>query len=75
MNKQLIKIEASKQIMYCYEDEHELMQYPVSTGKNGMGELSGSECTPRGWHAIYSKIGLNNVVNSVNGQVRYIVKI
>lgn len=65
MKKQLIKIDASKQIMYCYEDEQEVVQYPVSTGKNGMGELSGSECTPRGWHAIYSKIGLDNVVNSV----------
>lgn len=65
MNNQLIKIDASKQVMYCYENEREITSFPVSTGKNGMGELFGSECTPRGWHAIYSKIGLENTVNSV----------
>ncbi|PKM37494.1 MAG: hypothetical protein CVV06_05505 [Gammaproteobacteria bacterium HGW-Gammaproteobacteria-10] len=31
--------------------------YPVSTAKNGPGELRGSECTPRGWHKIRAKIG------------------
>jgi lipoprotein-anchoring transpeptidase ErfK/SrfK len=34
-----------------------LRRYPVSTGANGMGEESGSLCTPRGRHIIRAKIG------------------
>lgn len=31
--------------------------YPVSTARNGPGELEGSACTPRGAHVIRAKIG------------------
>lgn len=31
--------------------------YDISTATNGAGELSGSECTPRGWHRIRARIG------------------
>ena len=31
--------------------------WPVSTARKGLGELRGSECTPRGWHAIRIAIG------------------
>jgi hypothetical protein len=31
--------------------------YPVSTAKNGPGQLKGSFCTPTGWHRIRAKIG------------------
>lgn len=65
MNRKMIIIDSSKQKMYCYEDEKEVFKYQISTGKNGMGENSGSGCTPRGLHAIYSKIGMQNLVNSV----------
>jgi len=34
-----------------------IAEYPVSTAKNGAGEQSGSECTPRGRHRIRAKIG------------------
>ena len=34
-----------------------LRRYPVSTSKNGAGELRGSECTPTGRHLIRAKIG------------------
>ena len=34
-----------------------LMQYAVSTARNGPGELQDSECTPRGKHIIRAKIG------------------
>ena len=33
------------------------MCYPVQLARNGLGELSGSEKTPRGWHKIYQMIG------------------
>jgi len=39
--------------------------YPISTAKNGAGELKGSECTPRGWHTIRAKIGENQALQSV----------
>ncbi len=63
--KQLILINAQLQLMHCYEGDMLYRQYQVSTGKNGLGEQSGSECTPRGWHQIHSIIGLENETNSV----------
>lgn len=39
--------------------------YPISTAKNGTGEIEGSECTPSGWHCIRAKIGNSQPVNSV----------
>jgi lipoprotein-anchoring transpeptidase ErfK/SrfK len=62
---QWIMIMAEHQLMRCYENDIIVKTYPVSTGKNGLGELSGSECTPRGWHRIHSIIGLDNKINSV----------
>lgn len=32
-------------------------EYPVSTAKNGPGEIAGSGCTPRGLHTVRAKIG------------------
>ncbi len=34
-----------------------LRAWPVSTARNGLGERRGSECTPRGRHAIRIRIG------------------
>ncbi len=42
-----------------------LERYPVSTAKNGPGEESGSECTPRGRHIIRAAIGAGCEVGSV----------
>lgn len=39
--------------------------YPVSTAKNGAGELRGSECTPTGWHCIRAKIGAEQPLHAV----------
>lgn len=66
MNKdQLILILAKTQRMYCYENDILDKIYDVSTGKNGLGEVQGSECTPRGWHCIHQKIGMTHEINSV----------
>ena len=65
MQNQRIEIIASQQIMHCYDNNHNVMTFPVSTGKNGLGELINSECTPRGLHIIHSIIGLENEINSV----------
>lgn len=39
--------------------------YPISSGKNGVGQLEGSGCTPLGTHVICAKIGDGLPVNSV----------
>jgi len=39
--------------------------YSVSTAANGVGELSGSYCTPRGKHIIRAKIGAGQPENTV----------
>ncbi|MDP3562053.1 MAG: L,D-transpeptidase [Legionellaceae bacterium] len=65
LSEQTIRIHSKEQIMHCYQYEQLIRSYSVSTGKNGLGEIAGSECTPRGWHAIYSIIGQENDENSV----------
>lgn len=65
LDNQYILIHASNQTMECYQDNQLCKSYLISTGKNGLGEKSGSECTPRGWHRIHSIIGLDYPVNSV----------
>ncbi len=42
-----------------------LRQYSVSTAENGVGEVRGSHCTPRGLHVIRAKIGGGCVANTV----------
>lgn len=39
--------------------------YSIATAKNGVGEQSGSECTPRGKHIVRAKIGAGLPLNSV----------
>ncbi|MFA5018080.1 MAG: L,D-transpeptidase [Methylobacter sp.] len=55
---------ASQQLT-VYADGHPMLRYPISTAKNGAGELMGSECTPTGWHNIRAKIGEGRLLNSV----------
>ena len=64
-NSQLIFISVSQQRMHCFDNDLAYRSYSVSTGKNGLGEQCGSECTPRGWHRIHSLIGLEAAINSV----------
>jgi len=45
------------QIIELRRDAEVLGSWPVSTARNGPGELRGSECTPRGWHRIRARIG------------------
>ncbi len=54
------------QILKLIDDDDEpLRSYSVSTGANGMGEESGSFCTPRGKHVIRAKIGAGQPENTV----------
>jgi L,D-transpeptidase YbiS len=42
-----------------------LMETWISTGRKGVGEVNGSEQTPRGWHQIRAKIGDGKPENTV----------
>ncbi len=52
-------------MLVLLEDDSPLRTYPVSTAKYGVGERSGSLCTPRGKHLIRAKIGAGQPVNAV----------
>ena len=42
-----------------------IKRYSISSSKNGVGELNGSFCTPRGRHIVRAKIGAGQPVNAV----------
>lgn len=61
-----ITIHIPTQTLELYDDGGKLLcSYPISTGANGVGEESGSYCTPRGRHIIRAKIGAEQSPNTV----------
>jgi len=61
-----IHIKIQTQTLFLFADTGELLQeFKVSTAKNGVGEESGSYCTPRGLHRIQAKIGSGQAENTV----------
>lgn len=52
-----LRVSIAAQRLDLIESGEVLRSYPVSTAKNGPGELQGSGCTPRGWHVIRARIG------------------
>jgi len=63
---QSIRISIAHQRLDLYnESGGAISSYAVSTAKNGVGELNGSFCTPRGRHVIRAKIGQGLPVNTV----------
>jgi len=55
----------TQQLELCDNSGRILRRYAVSTAKNGVGEMYGSFCTPRGQHIIRAKIGADQPVNTV----------
>jgi lipoprotein-anchoring transpeptidase ErfK/SrfK len=61
-----IEIDIAAQTLTLLDERGGLLrQYRVSTGANGVGELNGSFCTPRGRHVIRAKIGAGAAANTV----------
>ncbi|MCZ8258186.1 MAG: L,D-transpeptidase, partial [Polaromonas sp.] len=52
-----ILISLQEQTLRLFRGGALLREYPVSTARNGAGELQGSACTPRGLHVVRAKIG------------------
>jgi hypothetical protein len=53
----LIRISLASQRLELLTEGRIVQGYSVSTATNGLGEQSGSGCTPSGWHEIRAKIG------------------
>lgn len=61
-----IHISIARQELTLFDDNgRELTRYPVSTAERGVGEQSGSYCTPRGQHVVRAKIGAGQAINTV----------
>lgn len=60
-----LKVSLPTQQMFVFEGDNLIKTFLVSTAKNGVGEMQGSEKTPRGWHQIRAKIGKDCPINSV----------
>ena len=61
-----IRIDIGKQFLDFIDDSGKrVKRYPISSSKNGAGELNGSYCTPRGRHIVRAKIGVGQPLNAV----------
>jgi lipoprotein-anchoring transpeptidase ErfK/SrfK len=61
-----IEISLPRQTLALLNDSGETRKlYPVSTAKNGPGEVRDSFCTPRGRHVVRAKIGAGQADNTV----------
>lgn len=69
MANYFIDIDTRLQRLYLWEPYPDgdmlIREYPVSTAKNGLGEQTGSYCTPRGRHRIAAKIGEGQPLHAV----------
>jgi lipoprotein-anchoring transpeptidase ErfK/SrfK len=60
-----IRVDINSQRLTLLDDKSIIYTASVSTAKNGAGEVTGSEKTPRGWHCIRAKIGSDAITNTV----------
>lgn len=61
-----IRVSIAAQTLTLFDADGSIVRhYSVSTALNGAGEVSGSNCTPRGRHIIRAKIGAGQPLNAV----------
>ena len=60
-----IEVDLAAQTLRLLQGDGCLREYLVSTARNGPGERSGSNCTPRGRHIVRAKIGRDAPMNTV----------
>ncbi|TDJ32888.1 MAG: L,D-transpeptidase [Gammaproteobacteria bacterium] len=65
MDELTLDISLGEQRLKVVNDGEVEAEYQVATARNGAGEIIGSECTPRGWHAICAKIGEGSAPGAV----------
>lgn len=52
-----LEIDLGRQRLVLWHEGRALRECAVSTGANGIGEINGSGCTPRGRHIVRAKVG------------------
>src|SRR5437870_4973278 len=60
-----LDVDIPAQKMFVLRKGQIIKEYLISTGKNGVGETSGSGQTPRGLHVIRGKFGAHQPANTV----------
>ena len=60
-----VRVDLAAQRLALMEDNCVREEWPVSTARNGPGELLDSGCTPRGEHRVRIKIGAGCAANTV----------
>ena len=61
-----IDMSVARQLLTLFDDAGRVLrEYRISTGKAGVGELSGSFQTPRGRHLIRARIGSGAAENTI----------
>lgn len=61
----IININIQTQTLDIIENSDVVSRYVISSAGNGVGELNGSFCTPRGKHIVRAKIGGGQPENTV----------
>lgn len=62
----LIEVHVPTQTLRLLDDAGKvLMETRISTGRKGVGEINGSEQTPRGWHKVRAKIGAGQPADTI----------
>ncbi len=64
-NNYHLVIDIGTQKLILQSADRIIRDYPVSTARNGPGEVMDSECTPRGRHIIAEKIGAGCAANTI----------
>lgn len=60
-----LRVDLDAQRIQLLDDSEVIAAYPVSTGLAGVGEQSGSGCTPRGLHRVRIRIGAGCPIGTV----------
>jgi lipoprotein-anchoring transpeptidase ErfK/SrfK len=60
-----VHVSVAQQQLDLWDGSTLLRSYPVSTALNGVGEIHGSGCTPRGQHRVRAKVGAGCVPGTV----------
>ncbi len=60
-----LDVSLTNQTMTLKQNGRKVREFSISSASNGPGELTGSECTPRGRHYVRAKIGANTPPQSV----------
>ena len=60
-----VRIDIREQTLQLIKENKVFSEYRIASAKNGVGEISGSECTPRGKHSIRAKIGQGEKENTI----------